>query len=92
MMRLLLHPNLDHQQKAIEGMQTCADVCDFAGAVQHLEVRLQQWNMHDRTDSFWASLQTAATELLATIRQQNKELWWHVDDSWTEIQSVYFNN
>ena len=92
MMRLLLHPNLDHQQKAIEGMQTCADVCDFAGAVQHLEVRLQQWNMHDRTDSFWASLQTAATELLTTIRQQNKELWWHVDDAWTEIQSVYFNN
>jgi len=44
MMSLLLHPNLDHQQKAIEGMQTCADVCDFAGAVQLLEVRLQEWN------------------------------------------------
>lgn len=75
MVSLLLRPDLDHQQKAIEGMQACADVCGFAGATQLLEVRLKQWNMHDQTDSFWASLQKAAQELLATIRQQNKELW-----------------
>lgn len=74
MISLLLHPDLDHQQKAIEGMQACADVCSFVGATQILEVRLKQWDMHDHSDSYWASLQNTARELLTTIRQQNKEL------------------
>lgn len=74
MVALLLHPDLDHQQKAIEGMQACTDVCVFAGAIQLLESRLKQWNMHDHADSYWASLQKAAAELLTTIRKQNREL------------------